>query len=167
MSKSACALYDIGTSYPRIATNFQSLYIAEIFALLLWNPSYWLLLPSLRFLQIFIIFRGVVVEICDSSFLGIWEDKRSLYYMYTVRFWRGFEIKKFLCALARCCENENKSSSAYELDELLQKAYCGQRFLQRIHQTPQSPLHFESAHLTKDLAGIKLHKYTLWQDFFF
>ena len=61
-----CAI--IGTSYPKIATNFQSLYITEIFALLLWNLSYWLLLPSFRFSQIFIIFRQVVLEICDSSF---------------------------------------------------------------------------------------------------
>ena len=59
----------IETTYPKIATNFQSLYLAEIFALLLWNLSWWLLLPSFRFSQIFIIFRGVVLEICDSSFL--------------------------------------------------------------------------------------------------
>ena len=61
--------WTIGTSYPRIATNFQSLYLAEIFALLLWNLLWWLLLPSFRLSQIFIIFRRVVLEICDSSFL--------------------------------------------------------------------------------------------------
>ena len=57
----------IGTSYPKIATNFQSLYLAEIFALVLWNLSWWLLLPSSRFSQIFTIFRQAL-EICDSSF---------------------------------------------------------------------------------------------------
>ena len=59
----------IRTSYPKIATNFQSFYLVEIFALLLWNLSWWLLLPFFRFSQIFIIFRQVVLEICDSSFL--------------------------------------------------------------------------------------------------
>ena len=43
------------------STIFQSLYPAEIFALLLWNLSW--------FSQIFIIFLQVVLEICDSSFL--------------------------------------------------------------------------------------------------
>ena len=32
----------IETTYPKIATNFQSLYLAEIFALFLWNRSWWL-----------------------------------------------------------------------------------------------------------------------------
>ena len=59
----------IGTSYPKMATNFQSLYLAEIFAPLLWNLSGWLLLPSFRFSQIFINFRRVTFEICGSSFL--------------------------------------------------------------------------------------------------
>ena len=33
----------IGTSYPKIATNFKSFYLAEIFVLLLWNLSWRLL----------------------------------------------------------------------------------------------------------------------------
>ena len=61
----------IGTSYPKIATNFQPFYPIEIFALLLWNLSWRLLLPCFRFPQIFIIFCGVVLEICDSSFLKL------------------------------------------------------------------------------------------------
>ena len=61
-------LVPIGTSHPKIATNFKSSYLVEIFALLLWNLSWLLLLPSFRFLQIFIIFCVVVLEICDSSF---------------------------------------------------------------------------------------------------
>ena len=61
--------WSIGTSYPKIATNFQSLYLAEKFALLLWNLLWWLLLPSFKFTQIFIIFHWVVFEIFDSSFL--------------------------------------------------------------------------------------------------
>ena len=66
MSKSACALYDIGTSYPRIATNFQSLNLAEIFVLLLWNLSWWLLLPFLRFLKFFIVFCREVLQSLNS-----------------------------------------------------------------------------------------------------
>ena len=65
------SIWDAGTSYPKIATNFPSFYQAEIFALLLWHLSWWLLLPCLRVLQIFIIFCWVVLEICDSSFLGL------------------------------------------------------------------------------------------------
>ena len=33
----------IGTSYPKIATNFKSFYLAEIFALLSWNLSWWMI----------------------------------------------------------------------------------------------------------------------------
>ena len=76
----------IGTSYPKIATNFQSLYLAEIFALLLWNFSWWLLLTSFRFSQIFIIFRWVVLEICDSSFLEFSKIRGP----YSDKFWQVF-----------------------------------------------------------------------------
>ena len=65
--------YVIGTSYPKIATNFKTFYLAEIFALLLWTFLWWLLLPCLRFSQIFIIFCRVVFE----------KDKRSLWTMKT------------------------------------------------------------------------------------
>ena len=60
----------IGTSYPEIATNFKSFYLAEIFVLLLWNLSWRLLLPCPRISQFFIIFSRLVLEISDSSF---WE----------------------------------------------------------------------------------------------
>ena len=45
--------------------------MAEIFALLLWNLSWWLLLSCLRFSQFFTIFCQVVLENCDSSFLEL------------------------------------------------------------------------------------------------
>ena len=63
------SILSIGTSYPKTATNFKSFYLAEIFDLLPWNLSWWL--PCLRFLKFFIIFRWVVLEICDRSFLEL------------------------------------------------------------------------------------------------
>ena len=59
------------TYLPQWATNFKSFYLAEMFALLVWNFSWWLLLPCLRFSQVYIIFCRVVLEICDRSFLEL------------------------------------------------------------------------------------------------
>ena len=74
----------IGTSYPKIATDFKSLYVAEISALLPWNLSWWFLLPCLRFSQSFIIFFLVVLDFRDSSFLELGRIRGSFNRLFRI-----------------------------------------------------------------------------------
>ena len=133
----------IGTSYPKIATNFQSLYLAEIFVLLLWNLSWWLQLPSFRFSQIFIIFHRVVLEICDSSFLEFRKIRGPYWKSRSMRthnidaiciFWLSiFEF--IMCDMAR-----GQQSFCQNLLIKMSSSIClnrGDRFQHYLHRTSQ------------------------------